>query len=472
LAELNLKQIVDKLNAEFTGDTRKLVFWYDEKGEFAEDIDGIELANAKVYKLEKGNQFYTKYFLEKEDTTTNYLIYAPFPKPPVAENHLEDTMLYSKRFYADRASLLAVDLGIDEKYKPIIEKHIKYFANKERVQRFYDLEIENFNEENILIGLMSALCKTRTCTFDEVIRALLTDDTLKDNKYIADFQKYDLLDSFWKYVEQQFGFTSPSPTLEKFLISIFVTYADRYISCELPKGWKAFVSYKSGNIIAFMDNLMNSYLYGTRFDEISEIIYNAINGKNYLEKMEVETLVDCNIFAGVDELLISWIIGRLENEDIGAKLNGKTIPELCEDRRRQHFGKNFRNEYFILQNAFDMIAGGKYQPVSGIKNLVKEYTESTYKIDRYYRYFYFYFDKLEDTTQFEKIRELVENIYTNEYLNRITVNWNNELADADGETGLTLQRDFFARHINYSKDRVVVIISDALRYEVAHTLFK
>ena len=35
-----------------------------------------------------------------------------------------------------------------------------------------------------------------------------------------------------------------------------------------------------------------------------------------------------------------------------------------------------------------------------------------------------------------------------------------------------MQRDFFARHINYSKDRVVVIISDALRYEVAHTLFE
>ena len=233
-----------------------------------------------------------------------------------------------------------------------------------------------------------------------------------------------------------------------------------------------FISYKSGNIIAFMDNLMNSYLYGTRFDEISELIYNTINGKNYLEKMEAETLVDCNIFAGVDKLLISWIIGRLENEDIGAKLNGKTITELCVVRRKGHFGKNFRSEYFILQNAFDMIAEGKYQPVSGIKNLVKEYMESTYKIDRYYRYFYFYFDKLEDTTQFEKIRELVENIYTNEYLNQITVNWNNELADADGETGLTLQRDFFARHINYSKDRVVVIISDALRYEVAHTLFE
>ena len=38
----------------------------------------------------------------------------------------------------------------------MIEKHIKFFKNKERTQRFYDLEIENFNRENILVGLLSA----------------------------------------------------------------------------------------------------------------------------------------------------------------------------------------------------------------------------------------------------------------------------------------------------------------------------
>ena len=31
MAELNLKPIIDRLNAEFTGETRKLVFWYDDK---------------------------------------------------------------------------------------------------------------------------------------------------------------------------------------------------------------------------------------------------------------------------------------------------------------------------------------------------------------------------------------------------------------------------------------------------------
>ena len=162
MAEMNIKQIIDRLNAEFTGDARKLVFWYDDNGEFVEDMQNVELDNAKVYFLQPDNQFATKLLLERQDTTTNYLIYAPFPKPDVRGNHLEDTMLYSKRFYADRASLLSVDLGIDEKYKPIIEKYIKFFANKERTQRFYDLEIENFNEENIITGLLSAICRTRT----------------------------------------------------------------------------------------------------------------------------------------------------------------------------------------------------------------------------------------------------------------------------------------------------------------------
>ena len=34
MAEMNIKQIIERLNAEFTGDTRKLVFWYDDNGEF------------------------------------------------------------------------------------------------------------------------------------------------------------------------------------------------------------------------------------------------------------------------------------------------------------------------------------------------------------------------------------------------------------------------------------------------------
>ena len=339
MAEMNIKQIIDRLNAEFTGDTRKLVFWYDDNGEFVEDMQNVELDNAKVYFLQPDNQFATKLFLERQDTTTNYLIYAPFPKPDVRDNHLEDTLLYSKRFFADRASLLSVDLGIDEKYKPIIEKHIKFFANKERTQRFYDLEIENFNEENIITGLLSAICRTRTCSFEEVIRVMLTDGELADNKFLSEVEKYGLLDDFWKLCEQHFGYTDVKPTLEKLVVTMFVTYTAKYIGGELPKPWKVFLSYKAGNIIAFMDNLMNNILYRGRYDELSAHVASGLNVQKAFSDYSPDDLVNCDTFLAVDQILIKWIVERLLAEDVGAALDGLTIPQICEKRSKMHFGE-------------------------------------------------------------------------------------------------------------------------------------
>lgn len=319
---------------------------------------------------------------------------------------------------------------------------------------------------------MSVLCKSKTASFEEVVRCILTDDRLESNKYLAEFEKYDLLTAFWQQVEVVFGYTDPKPTLQKFVMACFATYASRSITAEMPQAWKPFISYKSGNIIAFLDNLMNSYLYGERFDEISELAYEALGAAGALSKLPVEALVDCCVFAGVDKLLIAWIMGRLESEDLDAKLGGKTIPEICMLRRKMHFGKRFRSEYFILENAFYIMAPGLYVPVTGIENIVKQYTAQDYLIDRRYRYFYLYFDRLESSADFERLRDLVENIYTNDYLNKQIVNWNQSLTAADGKSGLPQQLDFYSRFVRNNKERTVVIISDALRYEVGRTLFE
>ena len=472
MAELNLKQIADKLNTEFAGDVRKLVFWYDDNAEFADDIDTLELENAKVLHLAPDNQFYTKYFLECVDRDTNYLVYAPFAKPAIRDNHLADTIRYSKEFFADRASLLSLDLGIDERYKPVIQHYIKFFANKDRTQKFYDLELETFNRSTIEVALMSVLCKSKTASFEEVVRCILTDDGLEDNKYLAEFEKYDLLSAFWQHIESVFGYTDPKPTLQKFVMTCFVTYSSRSITADMPQAWKPFISYKSGSIIAFLDNLMNSYLYADRFDEISELAYDALGAAGQLSKLPTESLVDCCVFAGIDKLLLAWLKGRLEGEDIDAKLDGKSIPEVCALRRKMHFGKQFRSEYFILGNAFYIMASGLYTPVTGIANNVKQYMEQDYHIDRRYRYFYLYFDRLENSADYERLRDLVENIYTNDYLNNQIVNWNQNFTEADGKTGLPQQLDFYSRYIRSAKERTVVIISDAMRYEVGRTLFE
>ena len=471
MAELNLKQIIDRLNAEFTGETRKLVFWYDDKAEFAEDMETVELQNAKIYHLQPDNQFYTKYFLERVDKTTNYLIYAPFPKPDVRDNHLEDTMLYSRRFFADRASLLSVDLGIEEKYKPVIEKHIKFFANKERTQRFYDLEIENFNEENILVGLLSAVCKARTCSFEEVVRIVLTDGELVDNAFLQEFEKYDLLSAFWQLCEQHFGYTDTKPSLDRLLVTLFVTYTGRYVQAELPAAWKSFVSYKSGNIIAFLDSLMNSVLYRDKYDALSAHVAKGLNVFSAFAGMRVDDLVECDTFLAVDQVLVKWLISRLVSEDIGAIVNGFTIPELCEKRAKVHFGRKTGKTYQLLSSEYSMMKEADYHAADGLKPIIDRYLAADYNMDQQYRKFYYYYDQLESTESFEPLRELVENIYTNEYLACLLPAWNAGIQQDAAFSVIPLQRDFYNANLRYTKERTVVIISDAMRYEVGQELF-
>ena len=81
-----------------------------------------------------------------------------------------------------------------------------------------------------------------------------------------------------------------------------------------------------------------------------------------------------------------------------------------------------------------MISMGQYQSAHSLQDLVKNYTESLYQMDRRYRYFYFYLDHVEDTTAFEKLKNLVENIYTNEYLTKVCVSAAHP-AEIEGEYG-------------------------------------
>ena len=471
MAELNLKQIVDRLNAEFTGDTRKLVFWYDEKAEFEEDMESVELENAKVYRLQPDNQFQTKYYLERIDTTTNYLIYAPFPKPDIKDNHLEDTMLYSKRFYADRASLLSVDLGIDEKYKYVIEKHIKFFAYKDKTQRFYDLGIENFNEENILIGLLSALCKIKICSFEEVVCIVLTESGLDENSYLEEFEEYDLLSAFWKLCEQQFGYSDDKPTLEKLVVTMFVTYTERYLQGDIPKSWNSFSSTKPGNIIAFLDNLMNNVLYRDKYDELSKHVASGLNVTTALSGYEIADLLNCDTFIQIDEFIEKWIVDRLVAEDTGAKVDELSIPQICDMRSKMHFGPQLTNQYNMLCSAYQIISEVNYQPIDGFKAVIREYVEKDWMVDQEYRKFYFYYDRIEDTEHYEMLKTLVENIYTNVYLGKQLPNWNQAILEEDSFLQLPLQRRFFEKYVRNAKERTVVIISDAMRYEVGKELF-
>ena len=107
-----------------------------------------------------------------------------------------------------------------------------------------------------------------------------------------------------------------------------------------------------------------------------------------------------------------------------------------------------------------------------MKTIVKKYQDEDYKLDTAYRRFYFYYDRIGDSQGYEQLQSLVENIYTNEYLNDLLPRWNQAFAGEDGLSVLPLQKNFYNGFVNQAKERTVVIISDAMRYEVGKELFE
>lgn len=474
MAELNLKQITDKLNGEFVGDTRKLVFWYDANADFADEISNLKLDNAKVLVMEPNCQFRTKYFLEREDTTTNYLIYAPFAKPAIRDNHLEDTIRYSKEFFADRISLICVDLGIPESLKPVLQKYAGFFKAQERTDRFYKLEIDQWTQESVEVGLMSVLCRVQALNFEEVVRVVLTGDGFAENKYLADFKRYDLEDSFWKLVSLHFGYTETEPTLEKLAMTLLMTYAQKEVGKEVPKDWSSLVSVKTGNVVVFMENIMNNIQYRERFEAISAEVEEILRVEELLKTYPVEQLIDCDVFACIDRMIIRWMVERLCSEDLGTALMGKSIPEICELRRKKHFADRYAEAYAVLTNAYAMLKEAKYSGHPDADTMIRKYREKDYRIDTYHRQFYFHYDQLEDKDPFAQLRQLVENVYTNDYLSKICFAWNTAFSEADtAALSIPMQRRFYNRYLGgKNRAKTVVLISDALRYEVGMELME
>jgi hypothetical protein len=100
---MDLQEMQNKINNLLNGEGRKLVFWYDEDAEYIDEIDSIQLdGNSKLWKVTENNWFETKLQIEERDTETNYLLYAPFPRPDDRVNHLADMFYYSEHFYSDK----------------------------------------------------------------------------------------------------------------------------------------------------------------------------------------------------------------------------------------------------------------------------------------------------------------------------------------------------------------------------------
>lgn len=475
---MDLQEIQGKLNDLLNGTDRKIVFWYDDDAAYTDEIDLLQLADgSKVVKLTGGNAFATKLLLEHQDLTTNYLVYAPFARPEDKENSLVDIFYYSEHFYSDKLIQLMGDLNIPPECQDGVKLY-KKFWNSGNVQKFRSLEIETYSNESIDLGILCVLAGVKTLSFEEMLRKTILAG-LNDNSIMKKLENQKIDRVFWRFCEKQYGYKDTNPTVQKFLVTMLVTYIDAQMNGNEPKAWKSFVSAKKNDAVVFIKNLMNNEESKEFYDGFTVKAADELNVAGLINQIPLDDVVSSDALRSFDDNIIDWIASKLEDQMLDEKIAGMTIPEICETRSKTgyHFSSVYREKYQMLIAAYHVlkeVSLHRYQ--STIKEAVEDYVGGTYLIDTYYRKFYYYLDRIGMDTNVEKIRDLVENMYTNRYLNDFANKWNQSLTDEEYDNYTEIREEEFFNHfvrpfMNESGGgRVIVIISDGMRYECAREL--
>lgn len=480
---MDLQNIQDQLNTEFAKSDTRIVFWFDDKGEYEDEVAELQLGNVKLHILDGSNWFYSKYLLNELDKESKYLVYAPFPKPGDAENPLADMYYYSVPYYTDRVSQMSQEMGIDNRFKEHLSQYSNFWNNKIRIQKFTELGIDHINVENIDIGLLAVLTDVKTPNFEEIVKQLLLTDS---EKYMKAIEDNGLTERFWELCRKYFGYESEKRSMDDMAACMILTYASASLRSTVPASMQSYILKKRNDVVVFIRNIMDNVLYQDAYDILTERVNKTLRfvsrlkddlKKDNEKSIQLSDIMACDAFKEFDDIIIDWALEQLNDEILDAQIDGMNLAQIADRRtsRAYHFGELYKNEYQALKCAYMMMKSVALMDfTSDIKVLVDNYQKKTYLIDSYYRWFYYSYDRIEDADKFADVRERVENIYSNTYLQNLTPKWNINFTDETMQTvGLVKQDDFYKHYLKgyeAKNNRIIVIISDAFRYECAKEL--
>ena len=64
---MDLQNIQEQLNTAFAKEDVRIIFWFDDKGDYAEEVSEIQLDTAKLHILDGENWWYSKWLLNESD---------------------------------------------------------------------------------------------------------------------------------------------------------------------------------------------------------------------------------------------------------------------------------------------------------------------------------------------------------------------------------------------------------------------
>jgi len=477
--------IIEKIADRFhTSDSqRKLVFWYDTNPE--RDLEPIretlKTRGVDVWELKEDNQFATKYLLEVTTPRQSYLVYARFPEPDRKNNWLLDILLFSEKFEADDIAVLMHRLHVDHLAgRDFFQKYRNFFNSNDRIKRLEGILPPEPGEEQLTLAILAVLAGTFSPQPANILRQVLVKGLEgENNKVYQDIKKFLSINTFWDFVARYFGYQAEDPNLQELFNTLVYNHLAMAVGFKLPQQLSGYKSKHTNSCRIFIDDWFCS---SAREVDVLETYLKDLQTEwdvaGILGKEPVETYQRCDTFAMTEELTIRKLAWDLEHETACQELwNG-----ILNERRSKHWYSRYELLYRPLEASLKLgkaklVFEGLIPPKDG-QEWVELYCGALYQIDQLVRHFFCGYQDAHGPEVLQELARRIEHWYNHVFLAKVAL-WTDRLLEESLLNNWPIgiipkQWQFYLDQIEpllrHPSKSVIVIISDALRYEAGAEL--
>ena len=494
--------MTDSLKDLFT--SYPIVFWHDTEGEFSSIVDNLVLENVHVVHLDETPALQIKIDVERQPDQ-HYLFYSTQPEPDPNHDWLLDIRLRSKSFKADSTSILLDDLGlVSQTLRGHLKERAKFLRAKDRVERLKRLVVATDSADDLDRKMLAVLTRADQPELFSILQrlftALVSDGEVNLNahpKIWQDIIANDLEDAFWQLTKIHLGYGEAEPSLRDLLFRILVTDFARSLLGKPLESLKHFVLPErnlAANASVFASRWRSDLAHYASYNLISGVIGRDLELSPLLAGLSADDLAEVMTFEEVERHIISDLKDRILGS-AGAAMD--SVLTLIARRRDGHWA----NQILANVNDVNRALAASYDALEAsihflmLKDKYKEgfsfasseagyacYRDELFRFDQLYRHFNRATEYVEPMgwAVLHELKQRIEAAYSGWFIPQLSSAWGSVL---EGETGLLSswqipgianQQHFFAKRVVPLSDkgskRVFVIISDALRFEVAEEL--
>lgn len=442
----------------------RIVFWHDPEERFREEFEAIEIPG--VTKAEVQNdEFMLKYRLIRKEPNQPFLVYRPGLLPRDAENWLLDLEMAYGVFKADRGALLLTELGLPPRLSELVEDHASFFEARSRVEKLKSM-IEPTDNAARIRQKMIAVTTGVPAALDAVLEVLLAELARNEDKLIRSISRFGLEPHLWAAVKKVYGYAEDAPSVSSLAQALFAgTYA-----MELDEPGSL-----TQEALVFMGRWCHDSRHRDPFKLLSARYAEALDISSDLPNRPLERLVRMSQFEAIDQQVLRALIRGVLDRD----LPHDNVEQAIRERRNSLWWADYEALYEAigyasnLQRHISELPNAKMSMESGFE----AYTVRWFQIDQLYRKFIHHLGRALHRDMISDLAERIENLYSNSYLLPLNDAWQRAI-DAEHQWRIpnaVPQRRFYEQHVaplRLKGTKVIVIISDALRYEIGEELLR